>query len=232
MKKTAIVTGAAGNLGKAVVKQLLEDGFLVAGTRLPKESLDEFNIETVNFEEFVLDVTDPGAVEHFVEDLAKKYGTLDRAALLVGGFAMGDLQNTTLRDIQSMFRLNFESAFVSAKYIYGQMAKQLEGGKIVLVGARPALDAAAGKNVFAYTLSKSLIFQLADLLNASGQQKGVHTSVIVPSIIDTPPNREGMPKANFDDWVKPEEIAGVISFLFSEKGSKLRETVVKIYGNS
>jgi NAD(P)-dependent dehydrogenase (short-subunit alcohol dehydrogenase family) len=231
MKKTAIVTGSAGNLGKAVLKQLLGDGFQVVGTKLPKESLKEFK-DKGNFEEYVLNVTEPESFDAFVKHIVNKYGTIDRAALLVGGFAMGDIQNTSLEDVQKMLMLNFESAFVSAKYIFEQMIKQPEGGKIGLVGARPALDPKAGKGLVAYALSKSLIFCLAELLNESGKDKGVHTSVIVPSLIDTPPNRNSMPDANFDDWVKPEEIAEVISFLFSDKASKLRESVVKIYGNS
>ena len=232
MKKTAIVTGAAGNLGQAVLKQLLNDGFQVIGTILPNESLESFKKGNENFEEYTVDVTDAEAVENFAKAVAKKYGTIDRAALLVGGFAMSDLENTTLTDVQQMLSINFESAFVVAKYTFEQMKKQQEGGKIVLVGAKPALDAEAGKNAIAYSLSKSLIFQLAELLNASGKENGIHTSVIVPSIIDTPPNRGSMPDADFADWVKPEEIAQVISFLFSEKASKLREPVVKIYGNA
>lgn len=230
MNKTAIVTGAAGNLGKAVVDKLLHDGFQVLGTKLPTESLRNFE-DSPNIEAYDLDVTDPEAMATFVQHVVNSYGSLDRAALLVGGFGMGNIENTTLDDIHHLFRLNFESAFVSTKYIFEQMQQQQQGGRMVLVGAKPALDPEAGKGLLAYALSKSLIFRLAELLNASGKGKGVQTSVIVPSIIDTPPNRKAMPNANFDDWVKPEEIADVISFLFSDKASKLRESVVKIYGN-
>ena len=230
MNKTAIVTGAAGNLGKAVVDKLLHDGFQVIGTKLPRESLRNFE-GNPNIEAYDLNVTDPEAMATFVQHVVSSYGSLDRAALLVGGFGMGSIENTTLDDIHTLFRLNFESAFVSTKYIFEQMQQQQQGGRMVLVGARPALDPEAGKGLVAYALSKSLIFRLAEILNASGKGKGVQTSVIVPSIIDTPPNRKSMPDANFDDWVKPEEIADVISFLFSDKASKLQESVVKIYGN-
>ena len=230
MSKTAIVTGAAGNLGKAVVDKLHQDGFQVVGTKLPKESLENFE-GNPNIEAYDLDVTNPEAMATFVQHVVSSYGALDRAALLVGGFGMGSVENTTLDDIHHLFRLNFESAFVSAKYIFEQMQQQPQGGRMVLVGAKPALDPEAGKGMVAYALSKSLIFRLAELLNASGKGKGVQTSVVVPSIIDTPPNRKAMPDAPFDDWVKPEEIADTISFLFSDKASKLRESVVKIYGN-
>ncbi len=231
MKKTAIVTGAAGNLGNAVLKQLLQDGYRVTGTKLPKESLDDFKDEK-HFEEYTLNVLDTQDVSDFVKYVSETAGTIDRAALLVGGFGMGDIENTSLEDVRKMFQLNFESAFICAKAIYEQMIQQPNGGRMVLVGAKPALAPEAGKDLVAYALSKSLIFRLAEILNASGKDRGVQTSVIVPSIIDTPPNRQSMPDANFDDWVKPEEIAEVISFLFSGKAGKLRESVVKIYGNS
>ena len=89
-----------------------------------------------------------------------------------------------------------------------------------------------GKNVIAYALSKSLLFNLAEYLNAEGASQNVVTSVIVPSTIDTPANRESMPKADFSKWVRPEEIAGVMEFICSQKADSVREPVYKIYGNS
>jgi len=61
---------------------------------------------------------------------------------------------------------------------------------------------------------------------------GITSSIIMPSLIDTPPNREAMPDADFSKWVKPETIAGNIFHLFTEPGKALRETVLKVYNES
>jgi len=73
---------------------------------------------------------------------------------------------------------------------------------------------------------------LAEMLNAAGGDRGVVASVIVPSTIDTPTNREAMPKADASLWVKPEEIAEVIAFLVSSKATAVREPVIKVYGGA
>jgi len=104
-------------------------------------------------------------------------------------------------------------------------------GKIVFVGARPAIQASAGKNLIAYGLSKSLLFKLAEYLNAEAKGKNVTVSVVVPSTIDTEPNRKSMPDAHFEKWVKPEALAEVLEFMISDKGSVLREIVLKVYNN-
>ena len=131
-----------------------------------------------------------------------------------------------------MFTMNFDTTYFVARPVFQQMIKQGTGGRIVMVGARPALRAKDGSKSFAYGLSKSLIFKLAEFLNATGSQQNVITSVVVPSTIDTPPNRQAMPNADFSAWVKAEDIAATIAHLCSEKADTWRETVVKIYNKS
>ncbi len=150
----------------------------------------------------------------------------------MGDFDIGNLSQTDGDQLKKMFTLNFESAFYLAKELFAQMAIQSSGGHIFLVGARPALLPEAGKNMMAYALSKSLIFELASLLNAEGKKKGVVTSVIVPSTLDTPQNRRAMPDAHFTDWVKPEDVAQIMRFTISQPAKVLREPIIKVYGNA
>lgn len=231
MTKTAIVTGSAGNLGQAVVKKFLDAGLKVLATTLPGESLDVF-MGYSQFKAYELDVTKEEACRGFVQTMVEYHQSIDVAALLVGGFTMGNIYNTSRKDLQKMFSLNFESAYFLAKEIFIQMAKQPTGGQLFLVGARPALVPEAGKDVLAYALSKSLLFKLAEFLNAEGKDKNVVTSVIVPSIIDTPVNRKAMPDSNFSDWVQPEHIADIVNFIVSDSGKALKEPVIKMYGNA
>ena len=84
----------------------------------------------------------------------------------------------------------------------------------------------------AYGLAKSLIFRLAELMNDEAKGKNVVTTVVVPSTIDTPPNRKAMPEANFENWVKPEAIANVIYWHCTEEATVLREPVLKVYNKA
>ncbi|HYF66957.1 MAG TPA: SDR family NAD(P)-dependent oxidoreductase, partial [Ohtaekwangia sp.] len=167
-----------------------------------------------------------------VETAIKVYKKIDVAILLVGGFAMGDIAHTDGDILKKMYTLNFETAYHTARPIFLQMMKQVSGGRIILVGAKPALNAKQGKDMIAYGLSKSLLFKLAEYLNAEGSTNNVVTSVIIPSTIDTPQNRASMPDAEFDNWVKPQVIAEIMAFICSDHGMALREPIFKVYGKS
>jgi NAD(P)-dependent dehydrogenase (short-subunit alcohol dehydrogenase family) len=228
--KTVIITGANGNLGLAVTSIFLSKGYRVVATVREQEDLKELP-QNQNLQVEVLDLTNEPETEKFVQKIIDRYQTIDGALLLVGGFASGDIAATRSDDIKKQISLNFDTAYHVTRPLFQHMVKK-NNGKIVFVGARPVLQAAAGKNLIAYGLSKSLLFKLAEYLNAEAKGKNVAVSVVAPSTIDTEPNRKSMPDADFDKWVKPEALAEVLEFMISEKGSVLRETVLKVYNNA
>lgn len=225
--KTAIVTGSTGNLGQAVVKKLIEDGCMVVGTVIPNDPV-EMNYSADQFEKVVVDLMNEDDSQKFVDSCIGKYGSIDLAVLTVGGFAMGKLAETKTSDVLKQYRLNFETAYNIARPVFIQMMRQ-GAGRIFIIGSKPGLDAKNSKGMVAYGLSKTLIFRLAELMNDEAKGTNVITSVIVPSTIDTPQNRQSMPDANADHWVKPEDIAEVISFYSSEQSLIIREPVIKLY---
>jgi NAD(P)-dependent dehydrogenase (short-subunit alcohol dehydrogenase family) len=228
--KTVIITGANGNLGTAVTNTFLAKDYKVIATVRKQEDLKELP-QNKNLQVEVLDLTDEAKAENFVRKIIDEHENIDGALLLVGGFATGDITTTKSEDIKKQISLNFDTAYHITRPLFQHMMKK-NNGKIVFVGSRPALQAAAGKSLIAYGLSKSLLFKLAEYLNAEAKGKNVTVSVIAPSTIDTEPNRKSMPGADFDKWVKPEALAEVLEFLISEKGTVLRETVLKVYGNA
>lgn len=230
MSKTAIVTGASGNMGKAVVSKLIEDGFKVIGTVIPNDNAS-FDFPSDKFEKMVVDLMNEGDAQNFVAAVISKNKTIDVAVLTVGGFAMGKISETKTSDIAQQYQLNFETAYNVARPVFVQMMKQ-ESGRIFLIGSRPGLDSRNSKGMVAYGLAKSLIFRLAELMNDEAKGHNVVTSVIVPSTIDTPQNRKSMPDAKVENWVKPEAIADVISFHSSDKAMVLRESIIKVYNNA
>jgi len=230
MPKTILITGANGGLGAATVKKFLDKGYKViavdhSGTHLGFAAAHD------NFELKAVDATDEGAVSAFVEEMIELYDNIDGALMLVGGFAMGDIAATDGEALRKMYSLNFETAYFFARPLFQHMLEK-GYGRLVFIGSRPALKPEQGKGILAYSLTKGLLFQLADLLNASAKGKNVVASVIAPSTIDTAVNRKSMPDADFSAWVKPEEIASLMEFICSEEGNALREPVYKIYNNA
>ena len=228
--KIAIVTGASGNLGQAIVKKIITQEYKVIGTVIPNDPVP-MDFPADKFEKVVVDLMSENETQKFVEDIVSKYGSVDAVVLTVGGFAMGKIADTKTSDISKQYKLNFETAYNVARPAFLQMMKQ-KSGRLFLIGSRPGLDAAHSKGMVAYGLGKSLIFRLAELMNDEAKGSNVVTSVVVPSTIDTPQNRKAMPDAKFDNWVKPEDIANVIYFHCTDEAAALRETVIKVYGNS
>jgi len=230
MAKIAIVTGSTGNLGQEVVRKFIAEGYKVIGTIIPDDPT-AMDFPADSFEKVVVDLMNEESSAAFIQSVIEKYKSIDVAVLTVGGFAMGKVADTKASDIYKQYKLNFETAYHVARPVFVQMLTQASG-RIFLVGSKPGMDARNGKGMVAYGLAKSLIFRLAELLNDEAKGHNVVTNVIVPSTIDTPQNRKSMPDADFNKWVKAEEIAGIISYYCSDAARALREPVIKVYGNS
>lgn len=169
MPKNIIVTGANGNMGSAVVQKFLSADYHVIAIDHSGSNLG-FTEGSPNFELHQVALDEERAALEFFEEIASLKGNIDAALLLVGGFAMGNIETTDGAAIQSMFKLNFETVYHAARPLFQHMLK-MNAGRLVFVGATPALDPVAGKNVLAYALSKSLLFTLAEILNAEAKGK-------------------------------------------------------------
>ncbi|HLY70562.1 MAG TPA: SDR family NAD(P)-dependent oxidoreductase [Puia sp.] len=228
--KTVIITGANGNLGTATVKKFLDQGYSVIAVDAKDDHL-EFAKGNKFFERHAVDLTNERETEDFVKSAADNHGKIDAALMLVGGFAMGNVSATPGKDIQKQFSLNFETAYFLARPLIQHM-QQNKYGRLVFIGARPAINPAQGKDLIAYALSKSLLFKLADLINEENKGRNIVASVVVPSTIDTAVNRISMPDTNPENWVKPAQLAELLEFICSEKAEPLRDPLYKVYNNS
>lgn len=228
--KKIIVTGASGNLGRVVIKKFIAEGYYVIGTVIPDDPAP-LDIDEKVFEKVIVDLLDEAEAENFILSVTEKHTTIDAVVLTVGGFAMGKVTDTKTADITKQIRLNFETTYNIARPVFAQMMRQ-QSGRIFMTGSRPGLDAQQGIGMTAYSLGKSLIFRLADLMNAEAKGSDVVTSVVIPSTIDTPQNRKSMPDADFSKWIKAEDIAEVIHYYCTDKAKTIREPLIKVYNNS
>jgi NAD(P)-dependent dehydrogenase (short-subunit alcohol dehydrogenase family) len=229
-ERTILITGAAGGLGRTVVGFFLDKGFRVIATVLNDAEKQALGTHPL-LDTQIVDLSDEEEAASLIEESLRTYKRIDAALLLVGGFAMGGMADTRGADLRKMIALNLETAFFVARPLYAQMLTQGKG-RLIFIGARPALVPAQGKHAVAYALSKSLLFQLADILNADAKGKDVVAHVVVPSTIDTPANRKSMPDADPDTWVTPAQLAEIFYFICSDQSSPLREPIWKVYNKA
>ena len=108
--KTVIITGASGNLGQAVVKKFISEGYKVIGT-VTSTDTTPFEIPTAQFEKIVLDLLSEEDSQKTIDAVVSKNERIDVAVLTVDGFAMGHIAETTTNDLMQQYSLNFETAY-------------------------------------------------------------------------------------------------------------------------
>lgn len=218
-----LVAGGTGALGRAVSLAFLEQGATVVVTyRNPKE-LDGLkraagaHSAAVTGEE--IDVTNEVAMKRLVQDIVTEHGRIDVVVNTVGAFAGGGkLWEEDPKIFEQMLAANLRSGYAISRAAIPQMLKQTpvkqKRGVLINIASRAAVDHAAG--IASYAASKAAAVALMDSLAAELKGTGVRVNSVLPSIIDTEANRRAMPKADFAQWPKPEEIARVILFLASD----------------
>lgn len=228
-KRIILITGAAGNLGRAVSRKFLDLACHIHATLGPHDDPDF--ISSPDLVAKPVNLLDEEESTAFVNETYQEHGRVDMAVLTVGGFAMGNIMEVTMGDINKMISLNFNTAFFIIKPLLKIFEKQ-GYGQLILIGARPGLDAREGKNFVAYGLTKSMLTYLSETINAQFEGKPITSTVIAPSTIDTPGARKGNPEADFSKWVTPEDIAETIAFVNSKAGKQLRHSSLHVYGLS
>lgn len=225
--KTVVVTGGTGALGSAVVTALVEAG---AKCRVPYViEAEEKNFALRGDKRVNLVRVNDLAEEQEVDELYEGVSDLWASIHIAGGFAMGNVADTNKAGLMAQIDMNLVSCFLCCRAAIKLMKN---GGRIVNVAARPALEWRSGAGMTAYTIAKTGVAALTVALAQEVAKDGILVNAIAPSIINTAANRAAMPKADHAAWPTTEEIAQSILFLASADNRVTRGSIVTVYGKS
>lgn len=235
-KRVAVVTGASGALGRAVTKELLDHGLIVASTYLreapQKELLDFLGESGSGLTSFRADVTTEKGVTDLFGNVITKFGRVDILLNIVGAYRGGkDIQDTSEADWDMMMSVNLKSAFLCCKAALPHMI-QRNYGKIVNIAARPAVEKRYRVKSGAYAISKAGVAVLTETIAEEVRKFDINVNAIMPSTIDTPDNRANMPQADPTKWVRPDDIAKVILCLVSDDSRVTSGALIPVYGKA
>ncbi len=215
--RTALVTGGAGGLGRSVVAALIEDDWdVVVPVEAGSDLDDADNVTTV-----VADLTDPDDVTRALRVAGEP---LKAVVNLVGGFAADQpVETTPLHEFERLFTLNLRPTYLVTQAALPRL-KRAGGGAIVCVGAASALNPFPG--AAGYVASKAAVIAFAKTV--AQEAEGVRCNVILPSMIDTPANREAMPPEAHGQLVPPQRIARVVAFLCDDASGAINGAAVPV----
>jgi len=232
--QVVIVTGATGNLGRAVALAFQTAGASLTLVDRAADRLQKTFSEIASSPNHLLansvDSTDADAVKTMVAETINRFGRIDVLVNTVGGFRAGTpLHETPLETLDFLLNLNARSVFIASRAVIPHMLGQ-RFGKIVSVAARPGLR--GGAKMAAYSASKSAVIRLTESMAAELKGHGINVNCVLPGTIDTPQNRQAMPEADPSRWVKPEALADVILFLASDAAREVHGIALPVYGKS
>lgn len=222
--KRVAITGAFGSLGAAVVQAALKAGAQVAA--IDRADAPPAGMDLGDAKRFGgVDLSDTVQAQSAIDAAAKALGGLDALVNIAGTFRWETLAEGSPETFDLLYRINLRTAVAASK---AALAHLPDGGRIVNIGAASALKAGAG--VGAYTASKSGVMRFTESLAEELKARGITVNAVLPSIIDTPPNRKDMPKADFGKWVTPQQLASLIVFLLSDQASAITGALIPVTG--
>jgi NAD(P)-dependent dehydrogenase (short-subunit alcohol dehydrogenase family) len=229
-EKVVMITGAAGNLGRAVAASFAVDGarLILVGNSLKNlraaalpQSLDSWQFVDV-------DLANQDDTDARLRQTISQTGPVDVLCAIAGAFLMGEpVHETSSATWNTMMDVNVRTLLNTTRCVVPGMIER-GNGRIVTIGATTALHGNA--RMGAYTAAKSSVMRLTESMAAELGPQGINVNCVLPSVIDTPQNRKAMPDADPKAWVNPNDLAAVIRFLASDQAIAINGALIPVTG--
>ncbi|UES48319.1 SDR family NAD(P)-dependent oxidoreductase [Roseibium aggregatum] len=233
--KRALVTGAAGGIGKVISQMLRAEGARVAAA--------DRNCDAVDAEVRISgNLLDPAYADALPHTAAKALGGLDIIINNAGVITRGPVTETTDQDWALSIGVNVEAPFRICRAGIPLLA-EAGGGAIVNIascwGVHP------GPNHAVYCMTKAAIASLTQCMGRDHAHQGIHINAVCPNEVDTPMLRTGFEKRGFDPATaiaelgrtvplgrvaRPDDIADVVLFLASDAARYMCGSLVEVNG--
>jgi len=223
----AVVTGSCGALGSAVADAFAEAGGTVAACDIVDIDSDDSLLaprEEVSF--YQADFTDEDAVAETMDQVVDDHGRIDYLLNIAGTWRGGDpVEETDVSQFDMLFDVNLKTMFLASKHALPHL--QETEGSIVSVSARSGLEGGEGDGL--YRSTKASVKVMTETIAAENRGT-VRANCVLPSVLDTPMNREMMTPS--EEWVEPEQVARVMQFLCSDAAEVTSGAAVPVYGEA
>jgi NAD(P)-dependent dehydrogenase (short-subunit alcohol dehydrogenase family) len=234
-RPVALVTGAAGGVGRALLAGLTAAGYAVVAEDISPEvnSLEADDVAVV-----VGDSADSGVASTAIELASTRFGRLDLVVNNAAVFLNKSVEETTDENWDLLMRVNVRGPFVHARGAVAALAAS--GGSIVNVASISGLVGMPGQ--IAYTSSKGALLQMTRTLAVELGPRGIRVNAVAPGTIDTPFVANSLERGDApapEDFARtyplgrilqPQEIADAVLFLASPQASSITGTILTVDG--
>lgn len=234
--RTALITGGAGGLGRAMARRFAEEGARVVVADLDFPAAEALAAELPH-DAFALqvDVTDPEAVDRMVSTVVEVAGSLDVLVNNAGITRDASIRKMTLADWDLVQSVHLRAAFVATKAAAEVMREQRRGSIVNMSSLSGKVGNFGQAN---YSAAKAGLVALTKVTAKEYARYGVRANALQPGLIRTPMT-EALSKEVWDRKLaevpmgragEPEEVANVALFLASDLSSYMTGAVLEVGG--
>ena len=231
---TIVVAGAAGHLGRAVVRKLLSEGKHVVSFCQTEAQAQDLHTELADAHRTAKHLAiagDLNRADHVGTLLAKAnafLGSIDAVISTAGAFRYASVEESTDADYEALFASNFKSSWHLAQAVLPQM-KKARSGRLLFVSSK-GTQGLGTEGMSLYLASKAALNMLTLCLAREVREHGITVNAVMPTIIDTPTNRKDMPNADFRQWVSTQDLANLIVSLMSKELGAINGALISAPG--